>query len=48
MDKVVADEASDDPNPQQAATHTHAPTSAATQTVTCFDPGSCGPGELAL
>jgi hypothetical protein len=46
MDKVIADEARDDPNPQQAATQTHAPTSVATQTVTCSDPGSPGTGEL--
>ena len=48
MDKVIADEARDDPNPQQAATQTHAPTSVATQTVTCSDPGSPGTGEHVL
>jgi len=40
---VVADEASNDPNPQQADPDaTHAPNAAATQSETCSDPGSPG------
>lgn len=44
---MVADEASNDPNPQQADPDaTRAPNAAAAQLETCSDPGSPGTGEL--